>query len=93
MKRINVIYEGAHYSIGDRELSAVEAEIEEAVASGRPHWLNVNHGEGALRKTRLLIMPGVSIALMGIDPEEPETGHSPDARGSAADTASEPLTG
>lgn len=70
MKRINIIYGGLQYSIGDRELSAIEAEIDEAITSNEPRWLDVNFGEGSLRKTRLLITRGIDIALIGIDPDE-----------------------
>ncbi|WP_213815310.1 hypothetical protein [Glaciihabitans sp. dw_435] len=69
MKRINISYDGGHYTIGNRELSAVQAEIEAAIVSGKPHWLRVNHGEGSFQDADLLITPSTHIVLMGI--EEP----------------------
>jgi hypothetical protein len=30
-------------------------------------WLRVNHGEGSYRETDLLIAPGISVAVTGID--------------------------
>ena len=71
MKRINVIYDGEMYSIGDRELDAVKAEVEAAQSSVTPVWLSVNSGEGVLQQTELLIVPGVGIALTPIDPHDP----------------------
>lgn len=69
MKRINILYGGAQYSVGGRELSHLEAEIEKIVQSGTPGWLTVNFGEGSVRPARLLITAGTQIALIGIDPE------------------------
>jgi hypothetical protein len=73
MKRIYVYYEGVPFTIAGRELSDVKDEIERALATGAPHWLKVNHGEGTLRQTELLIAPGIGIAVTPIDPaaEEP----------------------
>jgi hypothetical protein len=67
VKRIHVYYEGVRYTIADRELTEVKNEIEGALADGSPHWLQVNHGEGTLRKTELLIAPGIGIGVMPID--------------------------
>ena len=78
MKRVNIIYAGLQYSIGDRELSAIEAEIEDAITSNEPRWLDVNFGEGSLRKTRLLITTGIGIALIGIDPDESASDYADD---------------
>lgn len=69
MKRIHVYYQGVRYTVADRELAELKDEIERALASGAPHWLKVNHGEGALRETEVLIAPGVGIGLMPIEPD------------------------
>lgn len=74
MKRINVIYQGDAYSIADRAVDEVKAEIDRALESGRPHWMQVNHGEGLLRPTEILITAGVGIAIMGIDSPESVSG-------------------
>jgi hypothetical protein len=68
MKRIYVYYEGVPYTIAGRELRDVKDEIERALATGAPHWLKVNHGEGTLRETEVLIAKGVGIALIPIKP-------------------------
>lgn len=63
MKRIYVIYEGVTFSVSGREPDELRREIEDAVRSGQPHWLRVNHGEGTPSATDLLLTPGVGIAL------------------------------
>src|SRR3978361_1438029 len=64
MKRINIVYGGATYSIGNQDIAGVEQEISAALRSEVPYWLVVNHGEGLPREARLLITPGVHIALI-----------------------------
>jgi len=73
MKRIHVHYDGVRYSVAGRELDELKAEIANALADGKPHWLKVNLGEGTVRQTELLIARGVGVALTPIDPatEEP----------------------
>jgi hypothetical protein len=71
MKRVNVFYGGLPYSIGHRTVEDVQGEIEAALQSGTRIWLTVNYGEGRVQETKLLITPGVDIALVGIeDPDE-----------------------
>lgn len=69
MKRIQVYYEGIRFTIADRELDEVKSEIEDALNTGVARWLAVNHGEGTLRETEILIAPGIGIGLMPIDPD------------------------
>jgi len=73
MKRIHVFYEGVRFTVADREVDDLKEEIEAALASGAPHWLRVNYGEGTLRQTELLIAPGIGIGLTAMDAatEEP----------------------
>ncbi|NQX37142.1 hypothetical protein [Herbiconiux sp. VKM Ac-2851] len=66
MKRVDIKYDGAEYSIGQRDIDDVQAEIDAGLASREPTWLSVNSGEGRLRTARLLITPGVSFSLIGI---------------------------
>ena len=72
MKRVNIIYDGEHYSIGNRDVYELQAEIAEALKSGEPHWLRVNHGEGSYQIADLLLAPGIHISIMGIDPNDPD---------------------
>lgn len=69
MKRVDVIYGGIRYSIPSRDPDGLKAEISEALTSGEPYWLAVNHGEGTLQKADLLITRGVDLSVMGLDPD------------------------
>jgi hypothetical protein len=69
MKRVDVIYGGIRYTIASRDPADLKAEIEDALKSGEPHWLAVNHGEGTLHEAELLIATGIDIAVMGLDPD------------------------
>jgi hypothetical protein len=71
MKRINIIYGGEQYTIADADPEQVKADIAQAITSGRPFWLRVNHGEGTVRAADLLITSGTAISLMGIEPSGP----------------------
>ncbi|HEU4807078.1 MAG TPA: hypothetical protein VFT01_02360 [Homoserinimonas sp.] len=67
MKRIDIIYGGVRYTIANRDLAELKAEVADALSAGVPHWLAVNHGEGTLHEAELLITPGVDLAVMGLD--------------------------
>lgn len=69
MKRIYVAYGGIEYSMGNRDLDEVKAEVEHALTSGESHWLRVSRAEGAGLETDLLIARGINIALTGVDAE------------------------
>jgi hypothetical protein len=68
MKRIDILYGNALYSVGGRELEEIQAEI--AALTERGGWLLVNDGEGARRDAYLWLNPGVPIALIPI-PDPP----------------------
>ena len=70
MSVIQVDYGGREYRIGNRTLADVEAEIAEGSASGEAAWLDVNYGAGLPTTCRLLLTPGVPIALTEF-PEPP----------------------
>lgn len=63
MKRVDVQYDGEHYSIAGRELEDVQEEIARGLDSGKTAWLEVNSGEGQYRAAVLALTPGVAIAL------------------------------
>lgn len=69
MKRIDIHYGGQLYSVGERSAEEITEEIRAAIVAGHG-WLDVNDGEGAPRPARLLITPGVPVALIPI-PEPP----------------------
>jgi hypothetical protein len=66
MKRINIVYGGTMYSVPDRELADLHAEIAAGMKSDEPSWLTVNEGEGTPRVALLLITPGMNLALIPI---------------------------
>lgn len=74
MKRINITYDGRHYSIGNTDVDELKAQIEEAQHSGEFRWLTVNEGEGRPQIAEILIGPGIPIALMPVhgDPDDPQ---------------------
>ena len=67
MKRIDVLYGGAQFSLGQEDYESVKAAIVDAAATGASTWLAVNHGEGRMQSAELLIGPGIPIALLPID--------------------------
>lgn len=73
MKRIDIRYDGEPYSIGDRELEGLIAEIEQGIAeSPQGFWLEVNQGEGQPRPTFLRLTAHSDIALTPIPDQNPE---------------------
>jgi hypothetical protein len=72
VKRVNIRYDGADYSIGGRDIDDVQAEIDAGLAGGETAWLTVNSGEGRFQSARLLIAPGVHVTLIGIEEPPPE---------------------
>lgn len=69
MKRIDIVYGGERYSVGNRDADALREEIAAGVARG-VHWLEVNDGDGAARAAFLLLSSGVPVAVIPI-PDEP----------------------
>jgi hypothetical protein len=69
MKRITIAYGGISYTVADTNIDELKTQILEVHTSGTPTWLRVNHGEGSYRETDLLIAPGISVAVTGIDAE------------------------
>jgi hypothetical protein len=66
-KRVDIKYDGTEYSIGNRHIDEVQAEIDAGLTASHSTWLTVNFGEGRIQIARLLITPGVSFSLIGID--------------------------
>ncbi|WP_019178977.1 hypothetical protein [Microbacterium yannicii] len=64
MKRIDILYGNALYSVGGRELAEIQDEIAALTQNGG--WLLVNDGEGARRDAYLWLNLGVPIALIPI---------------------------
>jgi hypothetical protein len=67
--RVFLNYAGRDYTVAGRTADDVCAEIEQKLAAGGTGWLTVNTGEGRFQEARLLLQPGVGIAVTGIDEE------------------------
>lgn len=78
MKRINIRHGGTTYSVRDRDLADLQQEISTALASGQPHWLAVNEGEGTPRSALLLLTAGVELALVPLPEPQPDLDPSAD---------------
>ncbi len=61
--RVEIVYDSHEYSIGNRDAASVREEVEEALRSGFPYWLEVQRGEGEYTPTFLLIAPGIAFAV------------------------------
>ena len=70
MKRVDIVYGGAQYSLGGRSLESVQTEVETALESGKPYWLRVNSGGGRFEDAYLLIVPGVPFAILNVKPND-----------------------
>jgi hypothetical protein len=68
--RIDIIYGGHAYSVGQRTLEALRSDVERALAQGSG-WIEVNDGEGSPQAAHLLITPGVDLAILPLAHETP----------------------
>jgi hypothetical protein len=62
--RAEIVYDSQQYSLGNRGAASVREEIEEALRSGVPYWLEVQRGEGDYTPAYLLIVPGIAFAVI-----------------------------
>ena len=72
MNRIDIVYGGKPYTLGDRSVESLRAEISDAMVSGVPAWLRVNSGAGRYQDAYLLISPGTAIAIVDVEPNGPD---------------------
>jgi hypothetical protein len=72
MKRIDIAYGGQSYSVGNRDIDDLRAEIVAGLGEPDGYWLEVNAGEGQLRPTFLLLTAGAPLALTPIPGDEPD---------------------
>lgn len=69
MKRVNILYGGNQYSVGQADVELIKREIEAAYTAGGHRWITVNFGEGRPQPAELLVGPGISISLIPIPGE------------------------
>lgn len=72
MKRIDILYDGVPYSIGQENYDAVKVAIT-AAATGDATWITVNRGEGRPQPAELLIGPGIPVALLPVSPDDDQS--------------------
>jgi hypothetical protein len=66
VKRVNIMYGGNQYSVGQADVELIKQEIEAARTGGGPRWIVVNYGEGRPQPAELLVGPGIPISLIPI---------------------------
>ena len=66
MKRVNIMYGGNQYSVGQADVELIKREIEAAHTAGGPRWITVNYGEGRPQPAELLVGPGIPISVIPI---------------------------
>jgi len=83
---IGITYAGAEYAVSDRSLDEVQAAIADA-AAGPPAWLAARMHDGRGLAVKLLIGPGVPVAVWQIAAERGEAWgeEAPADLGSAVD--------
>lgn len=80
MKRVNIMYGGAQYSVGQADVDAIKAAIEVAFATNSARWITVNYGEGRPQPADLLVGPGIPVSIIPIPADD-------DVPGDAAERA------
>ena len=70
MKRIDIYYDGAMYTLPNADLETVKAQVLHAVTKNEPFWLEANIGAGSYRRADLLISPATTITVTGITGDE-----------------------
>ena len=74
MKRVNILYDGAQYSVGQADVDAIKEAIAAAHESGTARWIRVNFGEGRPQPADLLIGPGIPVSIIPIPSDEEVSG-------------------
>lgn len=77
--RITIAYGGSEYFVSGRSLDEVQTEIEAAQSAGEPRWLDVAVGQGRSTPARLLVGPGIPVAIwvVNVDGDPAEREHAP----------------
>ena len=74
MKRVNILYGGAQYSVGQADVDAIKQAIEAAHAAGTARWITVNFGEGRPQPADLLVGPGIPVSIIPIPSDDEDGG-------------------
>jgi len=71
VKRVNIMYDGAQYSVGEADVEAIKTAIERAHERGLADWITVNFGEGRPQPAQLLVGPGIPVSIVPIPSDDP----------------------
>ncbi|KZX19908.1 hypothetical protein [Rathayibacter tanaceti] len=66
MKRVEIIYGGARFSLSDTTAVEVRERVERALDGSASPWITVNQGEGEPRETSILITSGVAFSVADV---------------------------
>ncbi|PPI68147.1 hypothetical protein C5E12_12180 [Rathayibacter rathayi] len=66
MKRVEIRYGGAPFSLSEMTAAEVRESIERALDGSASRWIRVNQGEGEPRETSILITPGVAFSVADV---------------------------
>ncbi|MBM7505503.1 hypothetical protein ACFPER_00200 [Agromyces aurantiacus] len=80
-KRVNILYGGSQYSVGQADVEAIKATVEQAFTTGTALWITVNHGEGRPQPAELLVGPGIPISIIPIPADDDEAEAAVEANG------------
>lgn len=73
MKRIDILYGGDLFSINEREVDELRAEIDDMIADGGG-WLTVNMGDHTRREAHLRLTAHTHVVLAPVPAGEEEPG-------------------
>jgi hypothetical protein len=68
VNRVEIVYAGKPYMLGNRSTESVRQEISDALAGDKPYWLKANSGEGLSEDAFLLVAAGIPIAVVDLRP-------------------------
>jgi len=64
VKRIDIVYNGAPFTVSNKTVEEFRAEVDAALAAPAPQWLTVNHGEGRANTALMLITPYTALTII-----------------------------
>jgi hypothetical protein len=73
MTRLDILYNGTPYTVGDRSAAEFQADVNAALAADTPQWLRVNHGEGRANSALILVTPYSSLTIICNDFDDANT--------------------
>jgi hypothetical protein len=79
VKRVNIMYGGAQYSVGQADVEAIKEAIDRAHERGLADWITVNFGEGRPQPAQLLVGPGIPVSIVPIPSDDPDPVEGADA--------------